>query len=206
MTRKLFSGAACALTAALLAAPAAMAQTAAATPAITQGPPIPGLCVISVEMAIGNSAVGKSVEARLQQIQSQANAELNGEKAAIDTEAKALDGQRATLAPAAFEQKAGALQARFEALQRKAALREREIGATEQKALGRIGSEMDPLVRTAYQQKNCSVLLQRTAVVILSPAMDITPQVVTALNAKIQTFAFEREHLDQAAAGAPPAR
>jgi outer membrane protein len=39
--------------------------------------------------------------------------------------------------------------------------------------------------------------------------MDITPQVVTALNAKITQFAFDRERLDQpqaagAAGGAPP--
>ena len=36
-----------------------------------------------------------------------------------------------------------------------------------------------------------------------NPAMDITPAVVTGLNAKITQFAFDRERLDQAAA-APP--
>jgi outer membrane protein len=38
--------------------------------------------------------------------------------------------------------------------------------------------------------------------------MDITPQVVTALNAKITQFTFDRERLDQAAApaGAPAPR
>jgi outer membrane protein len=205
MTRRFISGAVCALTTALLAAPVAQAQTAAPPP-LQQGPAIPGLCVISVEAAIGNSAVGKSVDARMQQIIGQVNAELNGEKAAIDTAAKALEGQRATLAAATFGQKANALQAQADALQRKAALREREISATEQKAVSRIGSEMDPLVRSAYQQKACSILLQRTAVIISNPVMDITPQVITALDAKIQTFTFEREHLDQEGPGAPPVR
>jgi outer membrane protein len=63
---------------------------------------------------------------------------------------------------------------------------------------------MEPLIRQAYQQKNCSVLLQRSAIVIANPAMDITPQVVAALNAKITTFAFDRERLDQALAAPAP--
>jgi outer membrane protein len=51
------------------------------------------------------------------------------------------------------------------------------------------------------------VLLQRDAVVLANPAMDITSSVITGLNAKITQFAFDRERLDQAApapaAGAP---
>src|SRR5205085_7224714 len=82
---------------------------------------------------------------------------------------------------------------------------DRELQATEQKALNRIGTEMDPLVRTAYQQKGCSLLVNRQAVVIGNPAMDITPAVVTALNAKITQFAFDRERLDQTATAAAPA-
>jgi outer membrane protein len=54
------------------------------------------------------------------------------------------------------------------------------------------------MIRQAYQQKGCSVLLQRNAVVLANPAMDITPQVMTALNGKITQFAFDRERLDQA--------
>jgi outer membrane protein len=65
---------------------------------------------------------------------------------------------------------------------------------------------MEPLISQAYQQKNCSVLLQRTAVVIANPAMDITPQVVAALNAKIIQFAFDRERLDQAVAAPAASR
>ena len=67
---------------------------------------------------------------------------------------------------------------------------------------------MEPLIRQVYQQRNCTVLFQRTAIVIANPAMDITPQVITALNAKITQFAFDRERLDQPQAatsgGAPP--
>jgi outer membrane protein len=194
MTFKPFVAGACAAAVALTAGSSAFAQAAApaapaaaAAPAVTHGPPIAGVCVVSIENAIG----------------AQVNAELNAEKTAIDTDAKALDAKRATLDQNSLEQQAAALQVRANALQRKAQLRDREVSATEQKAIGRIGQEMEPMIRTAYQQKNCSILLQRTAVVIANPAMDITPQVVTGLNTKITQFAFDRERLDQNASAGP---
>ncbi|MCR5880463.1 OmpH family outer membrane protein [Phenylobacterium sp. J367] len=196
-----------------LSAGAAFAQQpaaapAAAAPAVSHGPAVPGLCILSVQGAIGGSTVGKYVDTRMQQIVQQVNAELNGERTAIENEGKTLEGQRATLDRTTLEQRASALQVRANALQRKAQQREREVSATEQKAVGRVGQEMEPLIRQVYQQRQCSVLLNRDAVVIASPAADITPGVVTALNAKITQFAFDRERLDaqpQAAAAATPA-
>jgi outer membrane protein len=214
MTFKTFATGACAAAVALTAATGASAQApAAAAPAVTHGPALPGVCIVSIENAIGASTVGKYVDSRVQQIVAQVNAELNGEKTGIDNDAKALDGRRATLDQNALEQQAAALQVRANALQRKAQLRDREVQATEQKAISRIGQEMEPLIRQVYQQRQCSILMQRTALVIANPAMDITPQVVTALNAKITQFTFDRERLDQQtagpqvqrpAAGAPP--
>lgn len=208
MTFKTFAAAGTAVALALTSAPA-FAQapapaTTAAAPAVTHGAAVPGVCVISVEAAIGNSTVGKYVQTRLQQLLQQTNAELNGEKTAIDNDAKALEGQRTTLDQNTLEQRAAALQVRANALQRKAQQREREIQVTEQKAFGRVGEEMEPLIRTAYQQKTCSVLFNRNGVVLVNPASDLTPQVVAALNAKITQFAFDRERLDQAAVPAAP--
>ena len=202
MTFKTFAAAGTAVALALTSAPAFAQAPAPATttaaPQVTHGAAVPGVCVVSVEAAIGNSTVGKFVQTRLQQLLGQVNAELNGEKTAIDNEAKTLEGQRATLDQNALEQRAAALQVRANALQRKAQQREREIQVTEQKAFGRVGEEMEPLIRTAYQQKACAVLFNRNSVVLVNPASDLTPQVVTALNAKITQFAFDRERLDQA--------
>ena len=209
MTFKIIAAAGCAA-AALAAAPAAFAQQAAAPAAsqVTHGPAVGGVCVLSVEGVVAGSTVGKFIDTRMQQIVGQVNAELNGERTAIENEGKTLEGQRATLDRTALEQRASALQVRANALQRKAQLREREIQATEQKAIGRVCTEMEPIIRQVYQQRACSLLVNRQAVVIANPAMDITPAVVTGLNAKITQFTFDRERLDQptpAAAGARPA-
>lgn len=187
----------------LASAPAAaFAQAAAAAPAaapaVTHGPAQPGQCVISLEGAIATSTVGKYVQTRLQQIATQVQAELGAEETAIQNDAKTLEGQRATLDQGTFETRGAALQVRANALNRKAQLRDRELQATQQKALGRVGQELDPIIRQVYQQRQCAVLFNREAIVIANPSMDISAPVVTALNAKITQFAFDRERLDQA--------
>jgi len=203
MTSKYLLTAACAVLGAMAVSTGASAQ-AAKPPALPTGPVIPGVCVINIDGAIGGSTVGRYVGTRMQQLIAQVKAELSGEQTAIETEGKSLESQRATLDANTYEQRGAALQVRYNALQRKAQLRDREISATEQKAINRIAQEMNPLVQQAYAQKNCGLLLQSNAVIAANPAMDITPQVVTALNAKITQFAFDREHLDQTASAAPP--
>lgn len=205
MQIKTLALAACAGAATLAVSSAAFAQAPAAAPAITYGPPIAGLCTISIDGVVANSTVGKYVDTRLQQIGAQVNAELSGEKGSLDTDAKALEGQRASLDQNTFEQRAQALQGRANSLERKAAIRDREMQATQQQAVGRIINEMKPLIATAAQAQKCSILIDRTSVVMVNPAMDLTPTVVSALNAKLTQFAFDRTHLDQAASAPPVA-
>jgi Skp family chaperone for outer membrane proteins len=213
MTSKPFVAGLCAAAVALITGGSTLAQAAAApaaaAPPVTHGPPLAGVCIFSFENAIGLSKVGQYVDGRMKQIVAQTNAELTGEKNGIDNDAKALDGQRATLDQTTFEQRGSALQIRASALQRKAQLRDKEVSATEQKAVARISQELEPYVRQSYQAKGCSILLQRNSVIIGNPAMDITQAVVTGLDGKITQFAFDRERLDQPgvaapAGGAPP--
>jgi outer membrane protein len=205
MMLKTFAVASSAMALALTGVAYAQAPAAAAAPQITHGAAPPGVCVVSVEGAIAASTVGKYVQTRLQQLTAQVNAELQAEKTAIDNEAKALDGQRATLDQNTFEQRASAVQVKANAFSRKAQQREQEMRATQDKAFNRVGEEMEPLIRQAYQAKGCAILFNRQAVIVANPATDITPQVVTALNGKITQFAFDRERLDQAASPRPAA-
>jgi outer membrane protein len=165
-----------------------------------------GPCHIRTGAQILRDGVATAI--RVQQISQQVQTELTSEQTAIQNEARTLDGQKATLDQGTFDQRNATLQVRAAALQRKAQLRERELQATQQKALGRVGQELEPVIRASYQQAKCSVLLQRDSIVLANPAMDITTSVVTGLNAKITQFSFDRERLDQAApaAAAQPAR
>jgi outer membrane protein len=193
---------------AALAAPPAPAKPAAPAPApppappIAQGPPIPGVCVIWREQAIEKSKVGEWAKERLKQIATQVNAELSPEGTAIQTDAKAFEAARSTMDQATQQSKAQALQARYDAFRQKQDLRQRELRATQDKALNRIAQELVPIISELYQSHRCSILLDKNATLIENPDMNITSPAITALDGKIQQFPFEREHLD---IGAPAA-
>jgi len=208
MTSKFLTATASGLVA-LAMTSAAMAQTAPAAapaapavPAITHGAALPGVCIFSSQRAVGASLVGQAVDARLKTIIQQVNAELTGERTALDTEAKALDAKRATLDQGTLEQQAAALQVKANAWQREGQQRQKEVEATEQKALSRVYQELDPAIKQVYQQRTCGLLLDRESVLLANPAMDITDGVVAALNARIKTLTFDRERLDQQIPGA----
>jgi Skp family chaperone for outer membrane proteins len=180
-------------------APAA-ARPVAAAASIVQGPPIPGLCVLSADQAIATSTVGRYVGSRMSQIIAQVKAELAPEETSLTNDAKALDAARPTLDAAAFQTRANALQVRANNLRQKQELRQREVSETQKKAVNRIAQELEPIARQLYQQKRCSALIDKGSVMMVNPQMDMTNEVVSGLNARIQQFAFDRERLD---AGAP---
>ncbi len=187
-------------TAAAAAAPRAAAPAAPAATAISHGPAIAGVCIIDIDQILAESAIGKAANTRLQKLQTDVQAEVTAEQTSLVNDAKTFQAQRATLAQDAADKKDADLQVRNNALQRKVQQRQAELQATQQKAADRILSEIDPVEAQVYQQRNCSVLLSRQSVIAANPAMDITPVVITALNARISTLTFERERLDQSVA------
>lgn len=192
---------AAAATGALAQGAVATRPAAAAGPAVQPGPAIPGVCLFSYDAADESSAVGKFVAQRMQQLQSQAQAELSAEQTSLQTDAKALEVQRPTISADIYQQRGLAINQRATALQRKADIRSRELQATGQKALGRIVTEVNPLLQQVYSQRGCGLLVDRNSVFFANPSMDVTNDVVRLLDTKITQFPFEREHLDQPAAG-----
>jgi outer membrane protein len=205
MTFKTLAAATCVTALTLSAAGGAYAQATGAAPssaAIKHGPPVPGVCVLSGDDIVQESIVGKYIISRLKELQTQVEAELKAEGTAIDNDAKALDAQRATLDQNAFEKRASDIQVRANAFARKRELRARELQLTSDTALGRLDRETKPVLDQVYQQRNCSMLVQAGALLVYNPVMDITPQVMTGLNARIQRFDINRQRLDQPAPAA----
>ena len=202
MKIKITAIAALAASFAVAATAASAAPAAAPAQATPTGPIIPGLCVLNQAQMVHDSAVGKWVITRLGQLKSQVDAELNSEATTLQNDEKTFEAGRASMTQDQMQKQGGALGARERALQQKAQLRNQELEATQEKAIGVIGQSSSPIITTIATQRSCSVLLNGTAVMAAAPSMDITSSVVQQLDAKIQTFAFDREHLDTQA-GAP---
>jgi Skp family chaperone for outer membrane proteins len=175
------------------AAPAAAAASAAPTAQTFGGPSIPGMCLLSQQSLMGESKVGVAASARLKALQNQVEAELQGRKTSIESSAKALQAKAQTLPPAQVAQEQHSLQQRAQALQTTAGQRQEQLAATQAKVSQRIRQDAIPVISVAYQAHNCGVLFDRGAVMAGGLGMDITSEVVQALDAKETTIAFDLE-------------
>lgn len=180
-----------ALLAATLAPLPAVAQ-AAGTQSGLGGPVIQGVCLLSREAIFANAAVAKATTARLTELTRAAQAEIDQQRTPLETEARTLEGQPDNTQN---KQRREALAAKWTALQAQAAHNSREIDATRAKALERISTELQPVIAQAYTGKRCGLLFDRNSALGGNFANDLTSDVVRGLDAKIQTFTFERERL-----------
>lgn len=161
------------------------------------GTAIPGLCMLSRPAVFANAKVGVAATARLRVLAQQADAELAPDRKALDTERQAFGAQEAKLSPADRQTRGQALEQHALALQKKTQLLNREIEATREKALGRIATEMQPIVAQAYKAHGCGLLVDRNAVLGGNMANDLTAAAVQGLDARITTISFDRETLSQ---------
>jgi Skp family chaperone for outer membrane proteins len=212
MTSKFFASAACATltlwatcASAQQPAPAANPLQAAATAAENSAPSLPGVCVYSQDQTIGASIVGKAVATRLQQLDQQSNAELNDLGTKLQADERALTAQRATMGDAAFQQAAQPLAQREQQLQQLAQVRGREMQATQQQALQTIVQNLDPLLVDIFTAHKCSILIEKSAIVLSSTPMDVTTDAIARLDSKIQSFPFERVKIPEDAGAPAPA-
>ncbi len=166
----------------------------AAAPAAAQplgGQPVPGVCLLSQAAVVANAKVGVAATQRLKQLADQAQAEVNALRAPLDADAKALEGQRATLKPADFQAKQQALGGRLQTLQQTAQARSRQIELTREKALGMIASAAQPVIAQAYKAHGCGLLVDRNTVLGGNMANDLTAAVVQGLDAQMATINFD---------------
>ena len=187
-------------------APIASAQTGAAPAAapIAQGPPIAGYCVFSLNEIIGGSKVGQAVVARLKVLGSQVGAELQPQADSLRTDENALRAKASTLDQAQLQAQQATLQLRANNFEKLEQVRQQEMQATQQKQLGVIGRQLSPIMNDLYAQRHCSILIDADSggVRLVNPAMDLSPAAVAALDLKIQTLTFDREHADAQAPAA----
>ena len=189
------------LAAVMLAMSAGAVAQAADAPAAANaltGPLIKGVCLLSQDAVLQNAQAAKAIQARLNQLKQQAQAEVDTARAPVDADLKTLQADAAkTPAPSAadIEKRRAAIQARYHTLQDLADQRNREIEATQVKQFNRLSAEMQPILATAYKAHGCGLLLNRNGVLAGNMGGDLTPEVIKGLDAKVAASSFDREAL-----------
>lgn len=175
--------------ASLFAASAASAQTAGPQ---NPGPVIPGVCVFFNQQMLAQSSAGQSVQTRMGQLANEVQGELQPYATAIQTEATALQQGASTIPAADMNSRRQALQQRAQEAQQLQQTREDELRYTLSEQRRLISVAVEPILVAIYQEKGCGIMLDRESVFIMNPAMDVTGEVITRLNAQLPTLTFNR--------------
>jgi Skp family chaperone for outer membrane proteins len=152
------------------ARPAAAAQPQQARPQITHGAAIGGVCTIDPQLSVLATNAVQAVEKKI-------NAEFSAEGQKLQQELQPYMANPSS-APEA-------LRKRVQDYQTKIANRRNNLQPAERQAQERIAQEVQPTIAEIYQQRRCSVLIDRNVLVLGNPAMDITQSVVDRLNQKV---------------------
>ncbi|KPF78993.1 hypothetical protein IP78_10005 [Brevundimonas sp. AAP58] len=152
------------------------------------GPVIPGVCVYFNQRLLSQSTVGQSVQARMAQLAQEVQVELQPYGPTIESEIQRLRG----LGDAAPEADVQALQARISEARQLEQTRENELRYTRSEQIRLITEAVDPILLALYQERGCGILIDRTSVFIMNPAMDITDAAIERLNTQLPSLSFNR--------------
>ncbi len=122
----------------------------------------------------------------LKTLQSSLQGPLQTEAAAIQTAANALGGK----APdAALQARASAFQKKQEDAQRSLAAREQAFQRNRAYVLQQINTKLEPAVASVMTRRGATVMLDASQAIRTAPALDVTADVIAALNASLTSVA-----------------
>jgi outer membrane protein len=175
-----------ALAMALFAVPPALAQGKPA-PAAPQGAPMPKILVIDRQALLRQSKVGVSIAQQVQAMTKAAEAELKGESEGLRKEGSALQQQVAILAPDVKAQKIRAFESKQAAFQQKVQLRQNQIRYGVAMAQRQVEAVAGPIVQGLMMERGANLMIDRQAIVIGAPGLDVTPTAIQRLDQKLPT-------------------
>ncbi|MBU1384303.1 MAG: OmpH family outer membrane protein [Alphaproteobacteria bacterium] len=156
------------------------------------GPAIPGVCVYHHDRLLAQSTAGQAVQAGMQRLQQEVQAELAPYEQFIQSEGQQLQQGRGTIPQADFATREQALATRYQEARNLAQTREGELRYTQAMQLQQIAQATDPIVLALYNERGCGLLLSRDGVMRVNPTMDLTEAAIQRVNAALPTLSFSR--------------
>jgi outer membrane protein len=168
----------------------AAAALALAIPSVATAQQIPGAVVVVVdtERVYGECTACRAAQAQLQtqlqQLQArgaQLGQPLQAELQSLQAAAQAAQGQP----DAALQQRAQAFQVQQESAQRELQGREEQLRRNQAFVVEQINQRMWPVVTQIMQQRGANLAVDRGSTLAINPALDVTDQVLAALNQQL---------------------
>jgi Skp family chaperone for outer membrane proteins len=172
--------------------------------------------VVNYQRVLAESALGRDMAAKLQQIRTQIQTEANG----LAPEGQSIEQERARLQQASRNMTAEqirnnsnlnsqfeALQTRIQQFQVRQGTLQGDLECSQAFALRDFQSQASPVVRSAMEARGAGVVLDSGSIQFVTPTYDITTTVIQQLDQAARTSNTTRHALSecQGQAGAAPA-
>lgn len=179
---------------------AAPAPAAAAAGSALQ---MPRIIVIDRAFILQRSSAGRDMMTQAQKLNADAETQFRGEQGQLQTEATQLQQQLAILAPDARDQKEKEFTAKETSLQQRVQQRQQEIQAGIAKAAREVETALEPILQTLMRERGANMLLDRSAVILASSDIDVTPVAIQRLDQKLPHVKVELVKAPASAVAAP---
>ena len=155
----------------------------------------PVILFIDNNKLIAESRAGQSITEQIQALAEEAQNEVRTEEAAVQAEGEALQQTRESLSEEDFAQRYQALLARAQQVGQLGQIKQAEVQQAQVRALSDLNQQLQPVVEEILDDRNATVLLERSSVVFANEDMDITEEVVRALDRQVRRIEVERVDL-----------
>ena len=181
---------------------AALAFTAA--PALAQKSDV---LVMNQSKVIADSKAGQSIQAQLKTIGEAAQTQLQSEGQKLQTEGAQLKQTAESLSKEDLQKRVQALAAKEQGVQRLVQIRQAEVAQAEAAALSELSEALEPVVRQIMKKRKAKMVLRRADVAVMDDAVDITDEVIKALDKQVTSVKVTKpDLLAQARANAATAQ
>jgi Skp family chaperone for outer membrane proteins len=157
------------------------------------GKPTPGVCFLSKQKVLDQSAAGAAANQRMEAIRNAVIQELSGERSAIAVDANALQADKPIISQTAYQQRAGALALREQSFETLQNTRNSQIARTRAMVTALLIRQMAPLLAQILSQHGCSAVFESSDAYAFTPTMDLTDDVIRAMDARLGPIAFGLE-------------
>ncbi|TRO96109.1 OmpH family outer membrane protein [Glycocaulis profundi] len=159
--------------------------------------------VMNEERILRDSQVGQHVAAQMEVIGNEIQQELDAASGPLEAENERLSQETAALSQEAIQQRPDLIQQiqqlqqqaqEFEQLRR---IRSQELMATQRQAMQPVLETLQTVLQEVVNERNASVLLDRSQVVYARDTVDVSQAVIERLDQRIQTTPVNRVRAPQ---------
>jgi outer membrane protein len=134
------------------------------------------------------SMVSKDIRDQLMAINTSMTTKETATRDGLIKERDDLEKQKTVIAQEAYEAKYNALKKKAEGFNREAEIHRQQLNVAQGKAYQAVGNVVLPIVRRVAERKGATIVFEKSQVVWASGGMDITTEVIEALDKELPTY------------------